>query len=557
MPVITLELERFKKFLGRSVSLEDLVEHIPWIGVDIEEVGSDYVKIEYNPNRIDFSSPVGVARAFKGLMGWETGLKEYEVKKGNIELNVDKSVSEVRPYIVGAVIRNIRLDADSVRELMEMQEDLHWGIGRDRKKVSIGVHNLNAVNPPFTYTTAKPEEVRFIPLDCSEEMNLQETLEKHEKGKAYRHLIDWAPRYPLLVDVEGNVLSMPPIINGELTRVTEKTRNLFIDVTGTDWNAVNRGLNVLVTALADMGGQIESVLVKYPDRKFVSPTLTSQKMRFRVGYANRLLGLRLSEEEVIECLRKCRLDAVRVEDGVLEVRIPPYRIDILHEVDLVEEVAIGYGYYRLEPSLPPTRISGEQHPVSRFANTVRQIMIGLGFMEVMNFVLTNERIHYLMMRVKPGKVVRLANPVSADYSICREWLLPGLMKNLSENKHESYPQRLFEVADVIRVDLRKETRSRRELHLAAVSAHAEANYTEMRSTLDALFANLGLKNWVVREGRHPSFLEGRTAKVYVEGRYAGVLGEIHPEVLENFDLENPVVALEVELDGLMENMSDF
>ena len=557
MPVITLELERFKKFLGRSVSLEDLVEHIPWIGVDIEEVGSDYVKIEYNPNRIDFSSPVGVARAFKRLMGWETGLKEYEVEKGNIELNVDESVSEVRPYIVGAVIRNLRLDADSVRELMEMQEDLHWGIGRDRKKVSIGVHNLDAVNPPFTYTTAKPEEVRFVPLDCSEEMNLQEILEKHEKGKAYRHLIDWAPRYPLLVDVEGNVLSMPPIINGELTRVTEKTRNLFIDVTGTNWNAVNRGLNVLVTALADMGGQIESVLVKYPDRKFISPNLTSQKMRFRVRYANRLLGLRLSEEEAIECLRKCRLDAVRVEDGVLEVKIPPYRIDILHEVDLVEEVAIGYGYYRLEPSIPPTKTSGEQHPVSRFANTVRQIMIGLGFTEVMNFVLTNERVHYLKMRLKPGKAVKLANPVSAEYSICREWLLPGLMKNLSENKHESYPQRLFEVSDVIKVDLRKETRSKRELHLAAVSAHAEANYTEMRSILDALFANLGLKNWMVREAKHPSFLEGRTAKVYVRGRYAGVLGEIHPKVLENFDLENPVVALEVELEGLRENMSDF
>ena len=551
MPVITLELERFKKFLGRSVSLEDLVEHIPWIGVDIEEVGPDYVKIEYNPNRIDFSSPVGVARAFEGLMGWETGLKEYRVEKGNIELNADKSVSVVRPYIVGAVIRNIRLDADSVRELMEMQEDLHWGIGRDRKKMSIGVHNLDAVNPPFTYTTAKPEEVRFVPLDCSEEMNLQEILEKHEKGKAYRHLIDWAPRYPLLIDVEGNVLSMPPIINGELTRVTEKTRNLFIDVTGTDWNAVNRGLNVLVTALADMGGQIESVLVKYPDRKFVSPNLTSQKMRFRVRYANRLLGLRLSEEEAIECLRKCRLDAVRVEDGVLEVKIPPYRIDILHEVDLVEEIAIGYGYYRLEPSIPPTKTSGEQHPVSRFANTVRQIMIGLGFMEVMNFVLTNERVHYLKMRLKPGKAVKLANPVSAEYSICREWLLPGLMKNLSENKHESYPQRLFEVSDVIKVDLRKETRSKRELHLAAVSAHAEANYTEIRSTLDALFVNLGLKNWMVREAKHPSFLEGRTAKVLCRGRKVGFLGEIHPEVLENFELENPVAALEIELEGLV------
>ncbi len=548
MPVITLELERFKQLLGRPISLEELTKWIPWIGVDIEEVGRNYVKIEYNPNRMDFSSPVGVARAFKGLLGWETGLKEYVVKKGRIELNVDKTVSRVRPYIVGAVVRNVRLDEDSVRELMEMQEDLHWGIGRDRKKASIGVHNLDAVRPPFTYTTAKPEEVKFVPLDCSEEMNLREVLEKHEKGKTYRHLIDWAPRYPLLIDANGDVLSMPPIINGELTRVTERTRNLFIDVTGTDWNAINNSLNVLVTALADMGGQIESVLVKYPDRKVVLPDLTPQKMKFRIKYANRLLGLRLGENEAIECLRKCRLDAVRAGDGVLEVRIPPYRMDILHEVDLVEEVAIGYGYYRLEPTIPSSKVSGEQHPISRFANAVRQIMIGLGFMEVMNFILTNERVHYLMMRLKSGKAVRLANPVSAEYSICREWLLPSLMKNLSENKHESYPQRLFEVSDVIKVDLRTETKSRRRLHLAAVSAHANANYTEIRSILDALLANLGLNDWIVKEAKHPSFLEGRTAKVYVKGKCLGVLGEVHPEVLENFELENPVVALELDIE---------
>ena len=548
MPVITLELERFKQLLGRPISLEELTKWIPWIGVDIEEVGRNYVKIEYNPNRMDFSSPVGVARAFKGLLSWETGLKEYMVKKGRIELNVDKTVSRVRPYIVGAVVRNVRLDEDSVRELMEMQEDLHWGIGRDRKKASIGVHNLDAVRPPFTYTTAKPEEVKFVPLDCSEEMNLREVLEKHEKGKTYRHLIDWAPRYPLLIDANGDVLSMPPIINGELTRVTERTRNLFIDVTGTDWNAINNSLNVLVTALADMGGQIESVLVKYPDRKVVLPDLTPQKMKFRIKYANRLLGLRLGENEAIECLRKCRLDAVRAGDGVLEVRIPPYRMDILHEVDLVEEVAIGYGYYRLEPTIPSSKVSGEQHPISRFANAVRQIMIGLGFMEVMNFILTNERVHYLMMRLKSGKAVRLANPVSAEYSICREWLLPSLMKNLSENKHESYPQRLFEVSDVIEVDLRTETKGRRRLHLAAVSAHANANYTEIRSILDALLANLGLNDWIVKEAKHPSFLEGRTAKVYVKGKCLGVLGEVHPEVLENFELENPVVALELDIE---------
>ena len=551
MPVITLKLDRFNKLLGRSLSLEELTRWIPWIGVDIEEVGSDYVKIEYNPNRIDFSSQVGVARAFKGILEWETGLITYSVEKGNVELNVNETVSKVRPYIVGAVIRNLSLDEESVKELMEMQEDLHWGIGRDRKKASIGVHNLDVVEPPFTYTTVHPDEVKFVPLDKEEEMSLKEILEKHEKGIAYRHLVDWAPRYPLLIDKHKRVLSFPPIINGELTKVDEKTRNLFIDVTGTDFNSVVNSLNVLVTALADLGGKVEAISVNYPDRKIITPNLSPQKMKLSLKYANKVLGLKLNEEEVIKCLRKCRLDAFSLGNGTIEVHIPAYRIDILHEIDLVEEVAIGYGYYNLEPTLPATTLVGEQHSISKLANKVRQIMIGLGFTEVMNFILTNETVQYVKMRWKTPKTIRLANPVSTEYSIVREQLLPCLMKNLSDNKHESYPQRLFEVSDVIKVNLKAETMSERRLHLAAVSAHANANYTEIRSVVDALLLNLGLKKWEVYETKNPSFIAGRVASINHNGRKIGILGEIHPEVLENFELENPVAAFEIDLESFV------
>ena len=549
MPVITLKLDRFNKLLGRSLSLEELTRWIPWIGVDIEEVGSDYVKIEYNPNRIDFSSQVGVARAFKGILEWETGLITYSVEKGNVELNVDETVSKVRPYIVGAVIRNLSLDEESVKELMEMQEDIHWGIGRDRKKASIGVHNLDVVEPPFTYTTVHPDEVKFVPLDKEEEMSLKEILEKHEKGIAYRRLVDWAPRYPLLIDKHKRVLSFPPIINGELTKVDEKTRNLFIDVTGTDFNSVVNSLNVLVTALADLGGKVEAISVNYPDRKIITPNLSPQKMKLSLKYANKVLGLKLNEEEVIKCLRKCRLDAFSLGNGIIEVYIPAYRIDILHEIDLVEEVAIGYGYYNLEPTLPTTTLVGEQHSVNRLANKARQIMIGLGFTEVMNFILTNETVQYVKMRRKTPKTIRLANPVSTEYSIVREQLLPCLMKNLSDNKHESYPQRLFEVSDVIKVNLKAETMSERRLHLAAVSAHANANYTEIRSVVDALLLNLGLRGWEVYETKNPSFIAGRVASINYNGRKIGILGEIHPEVLENFELENPVAAFEIDLES--------
>jgi phenylalanyl-tRNA synthetase beta chain len=547
VPVITLQRERFSRFVGRQLTVEDMMKWLPWLGFDIEEIGADYVKVEFNPNRVDFCSYAGVARAFRGLMEWETGLPKYEVKDGKTLLRITKTVSKIRPYMLAAVVRNIKFDAEAIVDLMEMQEDLHWGIGRDRKKASIGVHNLDVVKPPFTFTAVEPDKARFVPLDRTEEMSLREILEKHDKGMAYRHLVDWAPRYPLLIDKDGKVLSMPPIINGELTRVTSKTTNLFLDVTGTDYMAVERSLNVLATALADMGGTIEKVYVKYPDRTVVSPDLTPQKMRLRTNYANEMLGLKLTDAQVVESLRKCRLDAKKARSNIVEVAIPAYRIDILHEVDLVEEVAIGYGYYRLKPTIPETLTIGEQHPAHRTANIVRQIMTGLDFTEVMNFTLINEVVHYEKMRLKTRNVIKLANPVSSEYTILRESLLPSLMKNLMDNKHESFPQRLFEVSDVGRINQRVETRCERRLHVAGVSSHSTANFTEIKSCVEALLHNMGLKRWKIKPTRHPSFLEGRVAAVYLKRKEIGVLGEMHPEVLNNFELENPTSAFEIDI----------
>jgi phenylalanyl-tRNA synthetase beta chain len=489
-----------------------------------------------------------VARAFKGLRGWKTGLPKYNVKDGRTVLKIDSAVSEVRPFMLAAIVRDLKLDEKDVVDLMEMQEDLHWGIGRDRKKASIGVHNLDVVKPPFTYTAVEPNSVKFVPLDKTEEMSLKEILEKHEKGVAYKHLVDWAPKYPLLIDKEGKVLSMPPIINGELTRIDEETENLFLDVTGTDYSAVEKSLNVLSTALADMGGTIEKVKVKYADHTVLSPDLSPQKMKLRTNYTNELLGLRLSGSKIVECLKKCRLGAKKAGKGVVDVAIPAYRIDILHEVDLVEEVAIGYGYYKLKPTFPSSVTIGKQHPANRTANMARQIMTGLGFTEVVNFTITNENLHYEKMRRKAEKSVRLANPVSTEYTIMRQDLLPNLMKNLADNKHESFPQKLFEVSDVVQLNNMLETRCERRLHLAAVSSHATANFTEIKSAVEALIANMGLKRWKIKAAKHPSFLDGRAAVIRIKNKQIGIVGEVHPEVLNNFELENPVAAFEVDLE---------
>jgi len=551
VPVITLYQQRFNKFVGRQLSLEQMAKWLPWIGVDLEEIGPNFVKVEFNPNRIDMCSYAGIARAFKGIKGWETGLPKYELKSCRTVLKIDRSLSNIRPYMLAAVVRSTKLDEDTVAELMEIQEDLHWGIGRDRKKASIGLHNLDVVKSPFEFKAVSPEEIRFVPLDRSEEMTLPEILEEHEKGIAYRHLVDWAPKYPLLVDSSNQVLSMPPIINGELTRVGGNTRNLLLDVTGTDYNAVAKSLNVLVTALADMGATIEKVRVEYPDHTEESPNLAPQCMQLHVTLANKLLGLNFSEAEAVKCLRKCRLNAKKTEKMVLDITVPAYRIDILHEVDLVEEIAIGHGYYRMKPTLPVTITVGEEHKAAKLANTIRQIMIGLGFTEVMNFMLSNEDTQYVKMQKKPARPARLANPISTEYTILRDELLPGLIGNFMDNRSESFPQRLCEVSDVIMVNMDAESRCERRLHVACAVSSSNANFTEVKSIVEALLANLGLKRWQIAVAEHPSYIEGRVAFVSVGRKQVGIVGEIHPQVLNNFELENPVAAFEIDLEGLI------
>ncbi len=550
MPVITLKNKRFSKFAGRKLTIVEMVKWLPWLGFDLEEEGEDYVKVEFNPNRIDFCSYAGIARAYKGLRGWQVGLAEYHTEPSTTTIVIDKDVVKVRPYMLGAIVRDLYLDEDDIVDLMEMQEDLHWGIGRDRKKASIGVHNLDAVEPPFTFTASKPEDASFVPLGETEDMTLGEVLEKNEKGKMYGELVDWAPSYPLLIDKNGSVLSMPPVINGELTKVSGSTRNLFLDVTGTDYIAVTKSLNVLSTALADMGGTLEKVKVECDTKTIFSPELNCQEMTLRSSVANEALGLKLSDSTIAQCLQKCRMGTRRTGKGITQVSIPAYRIDILHEMDLVEEVAIGYGYFKLKPTFPSSVTIGRSHVISKTGNLTRQIMIGLGFTEVMNFTITSENLQYVKMRKTIEKPIKIANPISSEFTIMRHDLLPSLMRNLATNKHESFPQRLFEVSDVVKLNSGLESQCERRLHVAAVASHSAASFSEMKSNAEALIANLGLKRWKLQELEDASFIKGRAVTLRSGKKLVGIVGEIHPEVLNNFQLENPTAAFEFDLNNL-------
>lgn len=558
MPTIELKIDRLERLVGKKLEIKELEYDLQWISLDLEDINEEErkIKVEYNPNRPDFSSPEGIARALKGYYELELGIPSYEIKPGNITLNVDPMVKKVRPYIVSAVIRNIDLDEDEVATLMNIQEHLHWAVGRDRKKVAIGVHDLDKVKPPYRYTAVKPDSVSFVPLHGDGyPMNLEEILLIHDKGIEYAHILEGKEVYPIIFDANDEVLSFPPIINGELTTVTDETKNLFLDLTGTDFKAINLALNILCTTLADMGAVIESVKVNYEgEKEIITPNLEPTKWEVKSSYINNVLGLNLSQSEMIKCFQKVRMNAKpSKKKGFLDVWVPAYRGDIIHPIDFTEECAIGYGYFNLPKTIREGGM-GEYHPAQNLLNLIRKIMIGARYLEVLNFILTNSEKEYDYMNLEKdeSKLIQIANPVSKEFDTTRSTILHKLLDTLLFNRSEEKPIKIFEVGDVIILDEKEETGAKTEIHLAAVSYHEDANFTEMRSTLDYLMQSLNCGDaFEVKPGKKGTYINGRCGFIYLNGKIIGEIGEIHPEVILNFKLEFPVAGFEIKLDNFI------
>ena len=555
MPVIKFTYTDLEELLEMEIDKDELIDLLPMIGSDIEEYDDEGVKVEFFPNRPDYLSVEGVARALKGFLKIEEGIPKYPLEPSGTSITIDPGLKNIRPYTACCLVLNVEFDDDKLPQIMDFQEDLHWVIGRDRKKVAIGIHNLDVIKGPFRYFAADPDEVSFVPLESDEEMTLREILTQHKKGQAYAHLIDQYDRYPLIMDSEDKILSMPPIINGELTKLTSDTRNLFVDVTGTDQQAVERTLNIIATSFAESGATIQTMENIYPDETFIRPDLTPKERTVSLKNVIKLIGIPLTLDRVVESLRKVRFDAEVADEDTVLVKIPPYRADILHEVDIIENVAIGYCFRKIEPELPQVATVAREDPYLEFDQNVREIMNGLSFTEVMSLMLTNEENHFQKMKLLETERVEVAQPISQDRTMIRQSLLNGLLEFLEDNKHEELPQRIFEVGETVFLDGENETRTTGVKKMAAMITHSQANFTEIKSTSDAFINNLGLE-MVIDDLDHPSFIRGRcallkgvkkeTGEICVEGFF----GEMNPEVIRNFELEYPVVAMEVEFKTL-------
>jgi len=517
-----------------------------------EETGLEELSLENkDTNRPDLWSPEGIARALRGLLGIETGLEEYSiVGPSGVSIKIDPRLRKIRPFIACSVVKNVKLSDAAIRGLMHLQDKLDESYGRRRRRSSIGLYEFDLIAPPLRYSAVEPDEISFVPLGTTDRMTLREILVKHPKGIEYGHIVESNPLWPILLDSRNNVLSFPPVINSnDLGRITPQTRNVLVEVTGTSLDTVMNALMMVTVSLADRAGQIYSSSVHYPygsTKRAVTPVLRTRRVRICVDYVNSVLGIDLSVGQGIRLLRRARFDASKASSDSLDVIVPCFRLDIMHPVDIIEDIGIAYGLNRIKPRWPSHATVGgitEQH---KFNDLLREVMVGLGFQETLTFTLSNPDKLFTRMNVPPVELVELQNPRVQTLTCLRNWLLPSLMEILSANVHVAYPQRVFEAGTCV---LRKGSEVEEVVKLAGVTCHAEASFTEARASVDALLLNLGLQHRVV-ELDHGSFLEGRAASVLVGEAHAGILGELHPQVLENWGIQNPAAAFELNVQAL-------
>jgi len=557
MPTIDVDYAEFERLLGLSLNwdLERVDEVLALVKGEVkvfdDKTGAMNVEMK-DTNRADVWSVEGLARALRCFLGLDVGLRKYTVGKSLFDVNVDARLKTIRPFIACSVVKNVELSDKVIKGLMQLQDKLDHTYGRERRRTSIGLYDFDQVAGPLSYTVARPDDVSFVPLGFDEEMSLREILKRHPKGLEYGDIMRGHSVFPVFLDSEERVLSFPPVINSnDVGRVTEMTRNVLVEVTGTVQETVLDTLTIVTLSLVDRGGKAFSATVRYPDGlTVVTPRFESKVMDLDVDFANKLLGLKLSAEQVGKLLEKAGYGVEKTERSRVRVQVPCYRIDVMHMVDLVEDVAIAYGYNNIEPLMRRLPTLGGKRPEQGFLDAARELMVGLGFQEVLTYTLTNEEALFRKMNVRRGRVVEVANPKVQTLTCLRSWLLPCLMDFLACNLHVEYPQRVFELGKVTVPDAKAETRSRDLETLAAATCHADAGFSEVKSALDALFMNLGL-SWTVRAMMHSSFVGGRVGKVLVGGEDVGFVGEVHPAVLESWGLENPVAAFELNMDRIV------
>ena len=559
MPTISIFQQDFSRLVGRSASISDIEQWMPYVKGEVKDVSPDNgeVRVELqDTNRPDLWCVEGIARQIRSVL--DKGLTPYPFfsPKGRAErrIQVAQGMETVRPYVAACASLGYAMTQEGLDQCIQTQEKLADAFGRKRETVSIGLYRLSPIVFPVTYGLVKPDEIRFTPLGFEEKMTPHEVLTVHPKGLEYGSILAGCERLPLLWDSDGQVLSFPPIINSrELGEVRLGDTDLLVEVTGTDLGMVVLALNIFASNLADRGAAIEPVDISYPyETEFgtmvKTPLDMNQSLRISLDAIEQALGMPLGSQSIQEALVSYGYQVKTTRQSV-SVKLPPFRNDLMHVMDVAEDVAITRGYDSFSPIMPQTFTVGSLSAEEQTSDRIRDLLVGFGFQEIFSNIMASHQELVERMRIadtEHAHLVEVDNVMSQTYACLRPSILPCLLRVEALSPRSFYPHLLFEVGEIARLDLNADMGSRTALSIAAISANPGANFSEIHSYLDLLMYYM-VWPYELEPVTHPSFLEGRVGQIRCQGNPVGYIGEFHPEVLEAWQIDMPTSGFEFEI----------
>jgi phenylalanyl-tRNA synthetase beta chain len=551
MPVVNILKTRIKSVFPNK-NIEKILVKLPFLGLDIEGIDKEKIRVEYNPNRPDFSSDTGIFRSLKGLLNDAVGLPLFRYSSDKLyQITIDPQVKKIRPILLFFVAKNKKINNFILNQLISMQEDLHNGIARGRKKAAIGIHDLNAIEFPLIYNT-RAAHTSFIPLDQTQPFKFKEILSDLEVGKKYSSLLKNMHQYPTIADRNNQILAFPPIINSNNTKINDKSNNLLIEITGTNLETCKSILGILAYYLYDEGYEIFSGIIHDDKSTFSSLRLLKDNaISVDTNIIKRYLGLNLSTKEIIQILNRCRIEVSITNNKKIKCFVPPYRNDIINSIDIVEEVAIGYGINNIKSSIPSFLISpGVRNEYFKKIDELKETLTGLGFLEMVNFTLLDQTISSIFNYDNKELLekIKVNESKSKEHEFLRTNILSSLINNLSYNVHEEYPQKVFEIGKTFSF----KNKIVEQWNLGVLIASNKSNYTEAKSIAQSIFQiNFGKQIITRRNDNNNLFLKGRCAEILYESKTIGFIGEVNPDLITKFNLHIPLSAFELNLSPLL------
>ncbi|MFH0955406.1 MAG: phenylalanine--tRNA ligase subunit beta [Candidatus Micrarchaeota archaeon] len=546
MPSIEMNKKDLEFLCGQKFGTKDELEDALWLTkTELESLEGDKIKAsQADTNRPDLLSTEGVARELRYRLGKQKTIIEYKTKKSGITASVDSQLQKIRPAAAYAVAWNVKITDDFLRQLIQLQEKICLTYGRKRKEAAIGIFDLDQVHGNVRYYAADPK-TEFIPLEYKTKMSLSEILTEHPKGKEYAELLKGQAKYPLLVDSNNEVLSFPPIINSQGSgQVTEKTKNMFLDVTGFDQAKINTALNIVCAALADRGALIGSVEINYGKEKTTTPHFAKRKINFQKSTLEKYFGETKKDGEWKTLFQKSGFGA-KIKSGKIECEYANLRQDILHAVDIIEDLLISADYNRFLTEEIRLAAVGNENFESLLVDRVRDACIGIGLQEILTYTLTSREKQETKIGNSKEEFVELSNPVSQNYAIFRKSLFPEILEFLGKNKSALYPQHVFEVGKALVLDPKSETGVSETQHVCIGLCGSNTNFSLAKSHLQALCQSLNL-TFEIGETNHPAFEKGQAGTINANEK-KGIIGMLNSKTLNNFGLEKPTAIIELEL----------